>query len=97
MNTFTRRRRRRRQTGVTISFHTTDDITDLQNVDISSLIPSDVFHDEDEDCAEDGPCDPNSPYRTLSGHCNNLKKPQWGKSLTTFNRLLPSAYEDGMF
>lgn len=47
--------------------------------------------------AEDGhACDPATPYRTFSGHCNNLRKPSLGKSLTTFNRLLPPAYENGV-
>lgn len=47
--------------------------------------------------AEDGhACDPSSPFRTFSGHCNNLRKPSLGKSLSTFNRLLPPAYENGV-
>ncbi|XP_060522685.1 uncharacterized protein LOC132699805 [Cylas formicarius] len=72
--------------------HITDD---LQHVDISELIPAEAL-EPDANCDENGPCDPSSPYRTLTGHCNNLKRPKWGKSLTTFNRLLPSAYEDGI-
>ncbi|XP_066153356.1 uncharacterized protein [Euwallacea fornicatus] len=96
LNSLSRRRRRRQADGRSISFHTSDDLSDLQNVDISALVPPEVFHDDEEDCSEDGPCDASSPYRTLSGHCNNLKRPEWGKSLTIFNRLLPSAYEDGI-
>ncbi|ERL88558.1 hypothetical protein D910_05943 [Dendroctonus ponderosae] len=91
-----RRRRRQIFEGRGLDILISDDFTDnLQTVDISSRIPFEVLHD-DENCAEDGPCDPTAPYRTLSGHCNNLKRPNWGKSLTTFNRLLPSAYEDGI-
>jgi len=32
----------------------------------------------------------------LTGHCNNLRNPQLGQSLTTFARLLPPVYEDGV-
>lgn len=32
----------------------------------------------------------------MTGHCNNLRNPSLGKSLTTFARLIPSAYEDGI-
>uniref|UniRef100_A0A8D8Z3T8 Peroxidasin n=1 Tax=Cacopsylla melanoneura TaxID=428564 RepID=A0A8D8Z3T8_9HEMI len=40
------------------------------------------------------PCDPSSPFRTISGRCNNLVHTEYGRSLTTFSRLLPSVYED---
>ncbi|XP_050297990.1 uncharacterized protein LOC126737238 [Anthonomus grandis grandis] len=98
LNSLSHRRRRRRQTlhGRSLPFNFNDDLTDsLQSVDLSAFISPDVFEDE-KHCEEEGPCDPTTPYRTLSGHCNNLKRPNWGKSLTTFNRLLPSAYEDGI-
>lgn len=42
------------------------------------------------------PCDTKTPFRTLTGHCNNLKNPSLGRSLTTFARLLPAVYEDGI-
>lgn len=42
------------------------------------------------------PCDTTTPFRTLTGHCNNLKNPSLGRSLTTFARLLPAVYEDGI-
>ncbi|XP_017887733.1 uncharacterized protein LOC108629510 [Ceratina calcarata] len=95
-------RRRKRQ-----AFDTTDnvlgfpnnDFSDLlQNVDISGFLNQKkaTNHDEVECPVDDSPCDPTSPYRTLSGHCNNLRNPSLGKSLTTFARLLPPAYEDGV-
>lgn len=72
-----------------------DELSDnLQNVDIASLIPPQTLNDNQ--CDELGPCDPSSPYRTYTGHCNNMRNPQWGKSLTTFARLLPSVYDDGI-
>lgn len=74
-----------------------DEISDgLQNVDVSSLIPASAI-DFEPHCEESGPCDPKYPFRSFTGHCNNLRNPSLGKSLTTFTRLLPSAYEDGKF
>lgn len=32
----------------------------------------------------------------MTAHCNNLRNPELGKSLTTFARLLPPQYEDGI-
>lgn len=73
-----------------------DELTEgLQHVDVTSLLPSNAL-DLDTHCEETGPCDASSPFRTFTGHCNNLRKSSWGKSLTTFDRLLPSAYEDGL-
>ncbi|KAL1229931.1 Peroxidase mlt-7 [Trichinella pseudospiralis] len=35
-------------------------------------------------------------YRTLDGTCNNLRNPLVGAAGTTFNRILPAVYEDGI-
>ncbi|XP_014285769.2 heme peroxidase 2 [Halyomorpha halys] len=67
---------------------------DLSNIDITDLIQSKPVESECHE--EEGPCDARSPYRTFSGHCNNLERPHLGKSLTTFARLLPSVYENGI-
>ena len=37
-------------------------------------------------------CDPNAPFRTIDGTCNNLRNPSYGAANTTFNRLLPADY-----
>ncbi|XP_046453343.1 peroxidase-like isoform X1 [Daphnia pulex] len=36
-------------------------------------------------------------YRTIDGSCNNLEKPSWGMARSTFQRILPPAYSDGVF
>ncbi|KAG8191257.1 hypothetical protein JTE90_003269 [Oedothorax gibbosus] len=41
-------------------------------------------------------CDPNYPYRTFNGSCNNLQRPEWGMALTAFKRLLRPDYADGV-
>lgn len=95
-------RRRKRQifdnTENVLGFPNNDFSDLLQNVDISGLLPQHkaTNHEEVECPVDDSPCDPTTPYRTLSGHCNNLRNPTLGKSLTTFARLLPPAYEDGV-
>ncbi|XP_064489819.1 peroxidase-like [Ornithodoros turicata] len=41
-------------------------------------------------------CNPNYPYRTPDGSCNNLHDPGRGKTFTCMRRLLPSEYADGI-
>ncbi|XP_059084995.1 lactoperoxidase-like [Tigriopus californicus] len=40
-------------------------------------------------------CDPQMPYRTITGLCNNLKYPLFGAASTALKRLIPPAYADG--
>ncbi|XP_008555718.1 chorion peroxidase [Microplitis demolitor] len=35
-------------------------------------------------------------YRRFDGLCTNLEHPNWGASLTPFNRLMPPAFSDGI-
>lgn len=41
-------------------------------------------------------CDNNSPYRTITGDCNNRKNPALGASNRALARWLPAEYEDGL-
>lgn len=50
-------------------------------------------------CQDDAhifPCDHTSPFRTMTGWCNNLNNPKFGASFTQHDRLLPSSYDDGL-
>lgn len=42
------------------------------------------------------PCDHTTPFRSITGWCNNIDNPEFGKSFRTFDRLLPAVYEDGV-
>lgn len=35
-------------------------------------------------------------YRSIDGKCNNFNNPGWGAALSTFRRLLPPQYENGI-
>ncbi|XP_059471181.1 uncharacterized protein LOC132194111 [Neocloeon triangulifer] len=65
----------------------------LPTVDISDeiIIPR-VFKCDEQTL----PCDHTSKFRTATGWCNNLKRPELGKSLRAFTRLIPSVYDDGL-
>ncbi|KAM8977066.1 eosinophil peroxidase-like [Pelodytes ibericus] len=39
-------------------------------------------------------CPKNSPYRTITGECNNRKRPSLGASNSALKRLIPPQYED---
>ncbi|KAJ8678537.1 hypothetical protein QAD02_014324, partial [Eretmocerus hayati] len=93
-----RTRRRRQAFDLGENNFPTVDFNELPNVDISGIVPPrrPTNHEEIDCPPEDGPCDLTTPYRTYSGHCNNLRNPNLGKSLTTFARLLPPVYEDGI-
>ncbi|XP_046660849.1 chorion peroxidase isoform X2 [Homalodisca vitripennis] len=100
MNSINSKSRRRRQLDAgdnIIGFGPDLPLKDfLSDLDITSFLPS-LTHPNDEVCHEEnGPCDPRSPYRSFSGHCNNLERVNLGRSFTTFARLLPSVYENGI-
>ncbi|KAK7075950.1 hypothetical protein SK128_027034 [Halocaridina rubra] len=41
-------------------------------------------------------CDPASPYRTISGYCNNLLVPEYGSARQPMTRILPAHYDEGL-
>lgn len=43
------------------------------------------------------PCDHTTPFRSVTGRCNNLNNPEFGKSMRSFLRLLSPVYDDGKF
>ena len=69
---------------------------ELQGFDISPFLRSSQPSPPCNQNEEQLPCDPRTPFRTFSGWCNNLRNPTWGKSVTTFERMIPPAYEDGI-
>lgn len=93
-----RRKRQTFDTNTLIGVFRDDFQNSLQNIDVNTLLTGSISPVSLEPQCEDftAPCDPTTPYRTMTAHCNNLRNPEWGKSLTTFNRLLPPVYEDGV-
>ncbi|KAI8436026.1 hypothetical protein MSG28_004155 [Choristoneura fumiferana] len=91
-------RRKRQVFDDSLGFGTSNDFADaLQSVDISGFVGADQSGPIIEpQCDDNGSCDVDSPFRTYTGHCNNLRNPNLGKGLTTFARLLPPVYEDGV-
>lgn len=94
-------RRRKRQVfdnNLNLGFSNDDFTNSLQNIDINSFVGGTISSVTLEPQCEDltAPCDTSTPFRTFTGYCNNLRNPSLGQSLTTFARLLPSQYEDGV-
>ncbi|OWR55548.1 putative oxidase/peroxidase [Danaus plexippus plexippus] len=97
VNSLNGRRRKRQIFDDSLGFGSTDFVESLQSVDVSGFLGQDQLGPVIEpQCDDNGNCDPDSPFRSYTGHCNNLRNPNLGKSLTTFARLLPPVYEDGV-
>ncbi|XP_063825039.1 heme peroxidase 2 [Ostrinia nubilalis] len=90
------RRRRRQIFDDSLGFGTNDFVDSLQSVDVTGFLGQDLGPTIEPQCDENGSCDPDTPFRSYTGYCNNLRNPNLGKSLTTFARLLPPVYEDGV-
>lgn len=72
----------------------------LSKLELSEYLQNHIFLQDQlpsESCGESLlPCDHTSPFRTITGWCNNLAHPHYGKSISLFERLLPPAYDDGI-
>lgn len=92
------RRRKRQVFDNNLGTFTSNDFSEsLQSIDVNSLLGSISPVNLEPQCEDFSiPCDTNTPFRSLSGHCNNLRNPALGQSLTVFARLLPPQYEDGI-
>jgi len=89
-------RRVRRQSPILENLNGLDAEVSLPSVDISGLVPPAPLIRGCVEVEEHRTCDASSKFRTLSGHCNNLLRPEYGRSNTVFARMLPAAYEDGV-
>ncbi|KAA0184437.1 hypothetical protein HAZT_HAZT009159 [Hyalella azteca] len=49
-----------------------------------------------DNCPRAPPCNPRAKYRSIDGTCNNLENPLYGKSETSFQRVMPPVYGDGV-
>lgn len=57
----------------------------LPNIDVSDVMEIPKVFQCDEQTL---PCDHTTKFRTLTGWCNNLNFPEYGKSIRAFTRLL---------
>ncbi|KAA0189935.1 Heme binding peroxidase-like 3 [Hyalella azteca] len=89
-------RRVRRQSPFLDSLNGIDGEVSLPSVDISGLVPPAPLIRSCVEIEEHRPCDASDKFRTISGHCNNLLRPDYGRSNTVFARMLPAAYGDGV-
>ncbi|KAG7157757.1 Peroxidasin-like 3 [Homarus americanus] len=88
------RRVRRQIQGLGNEFDSLD--LNLPSVDISGLVPPAPLIRNCRETEEHRACDANNRFRTISGHCNNLRRPDFGRSNTVFARMLPAGYDDGI-
>ncbi|XP_037019646.2 eosinophil peroxidase [Artibeus jamaicensis] len=70
------------------SFNITDVLTESQLRLLSKASGCAVQEEEEEKCRND--------YRTITGRCNNRRRPWLGASNTALARWLPAQYEDGL-
>lgn len=68
----------------------------FDGLQLNELFSPPIHHSDGECPTETHPCDAHYPFRSYSGYCNNLKNPNFGKALTTFQRMVPAVYENGM-
>ncbi|XP_054167499.1 peroxidasin homolog pxn-1-like [Oppia nitens] len=91
---------RDRESGRSIREEIDDFVQSLPQMDINEIVENQLLTKESNPlskCYESSvPCDHTTPFRSISGWCNNVNNPEFGKSMRVFDRLLPPAYEDGI-
>lgn len=88
------RRVRRQIQGLGNEFDSFD--INLPSVDISGLVPPAPLIRSCRETEEHRACNARNRFRTISGHCNNLRRPDFGRSNTVFARMLPAGYDDSI-
>ncbi|RWS06651.1 Peroxidasin-like protein, partial [Dinothrombium tinctorium] len=93
------RKNKDRESGRLFSFEAENIMKTLPQIDLTEFTAeqSGLFFQttSKKECIEETyPCDHTSPFRTITGWCNNLKHPEYGKSMRVFDRFLPPRYED---
>lgn len=91
---------RDRESGRSLDTEIQDFVQSLPEMDLNELIDNHLMTNEQKSlskCYESViPCDHTTPFRSISGFCNNVNNPEFGKSMRIFDRILPPVYEDGV-
>jgi hypothetical protein len=94
------RQGRDRESGRSLTSDIRDLLQSLPQMDLHEIIDNQKSSSEQislAKCYESMlPCDHTSPFRTITGWCNNVINPELGKSMRIFDRVLPPVYEDGI-
>ncbi|CAG2116540.1 unnamed protein product, partial [Medioppia subpectinata] len=91
---------RDRELGRSLDEDINDFVQSLPQMDLNELIDNHLSSNDEKSlskCYESiVPCDHTTPFRSISGFCNNINNPEFGKSMRVFDRILPPVYEDGI-
>ena len=91
---------RDRESGRSLDTEIQDFVLSLPEMDFNELIDNHLETNEEKSlskCYESmTPCDHTTPFRSITGWCNNINNPEFGKSMRIFDRILPPVYGDGV-
>ncbi|GFQ65778.1 chorion peroxidase [Trichonephila clavata] len=73
----------------------TGSLDELDSQECDCGISTERISDDPNQCHDDDDvqCDPEYPYRTFNGTCNNLDYPLWGRANECYLRILPPFYD----